>query len=72
MPDPALIIPGTQATTLRDNLGTIVYNAVSVGVPLIPKSLGGYPRTQRVSQTVIWDRWIAPANYGICSTQRYA
>lgn len=48
MPDPVLIIPGTQATTLRDQNGATVYNAVAVGVPLIPKSLGGRPRAQWV------------------------
>ncbi len=48
MPDPVLIIPGTQATTLRDQDGTTVYNAVAVSVPLIPKSLGGRPRSQWV------------------------
>jgi pimeloyl-ACP methyl ester carboxylesterase len=48
MPDPVLIIPGTQATTLRDQDGATVYNAVAVGVPLIPKSLGGRPKSRWV------------------------
>jgi pimeloyl-ACP methyl ester carboxylesterase len=44
MPDPVLLVPGTQATSLRDDRGTRVYNAVSAGLPLIGRSLGGRPR----------------------------
>jgi pimeloyl-ACP methyl ester carboxylesterase len=46
MPDPVLIIPGTQATTLRDQANRVVYNAVTVSLPLVAKSLGGYPKSQ--------------------------
>ena len=49
MPDPVLIIPGTQATTLKDGTGRVVYDAVAVGVPLLPKSLGGRPRSEWVA-----------------------
>jgi pimeloyl-ACP methyl ester carboxylesterase len=48
MPDPVLIIPGTQATTLVDDGGRSVYNAVRVGIPLLPKSLGGRPKSEWV------------------------
>jgi pimeloyl-ACP methyl ester carboxylesterase len=48
MNGPVLLIPGTQATTLRDQLGQRVYNAVRVSLPLVPASLGNYPR----------DRWV--------------
>ena len=48
MPDPVLIIPGTQASTLVDQNGRTVYNAVQVGVPLFPKSLGGRPKSEWV------------------------
>ncbi len=49
MPDPTLIIPGTQATTLKDGDGKVVYNAVRVGIPLLRDSLGGHPKTQWVA-----------------------
>jgi pimeloyl-ACP methyl ester carboxylesterase len=48
MPDPVLIIPGTQASALKDETGKTVYNAVAVGVPLLPKSLGGRPKSEWV------------------------
>jgi pimeloyl-ACP methyl ester carboxylesterase len=48
MTDPVLLVPGTQATTLRDSRQTRVYNAVSAGLPLFGKSLGGRPRSQWV------------------------
>ncbi len=44
MPDPVLILPGPQATSLRDQRGGIVYTATSVGIPLLPKNLEGRPR----------------------------
>ncbi|HEU0014472.1 MAG TPA: alpha/beta fold hydrolase [Longimicrobium sp.] len=48
MPRPVLLIPGTQATCLRDNDGTLIYNAVQVSLPLMPKKLGDYPKSQWV------------------------
>jgi len=36
-------VPGTQATTLRDQTGTTVYNAVRVSLGLLGKSLDGRP-----------------------------
>ena len=44
-----LLIPGTQATTLVDQNGTEIYDAVRMGLPLIAKSLGGTPK----------DEWVA-------------
>lgn len=46
-----LLVPGTQATTLIDlaDNGREIYNAVRMGLPLVPKSLGGLPK----------DEWVA-------------
>ena len=41
MPDRTLLVPGTQATSLADQHGTIVYNAVRVSVGLHKDDLGG-------------------------------
>lgn len=43
MADRTILVPGTQATTLRDQNGTTVYNAVRVSLGLQKKSLGGRP-----------------------------
>lgn len=43
MADRTLIVPGTQATTLRDQTGATVYNAVRVSIGLGRKSIGGRP-----------------------------
>lgn len=48
MSDPVLVLPGTQATTLRDGAGRVVYNAVEMSLPLVPKSLGGHPKSEWV------------------------
>ncbi len=48
MKEPVLLIPGTQATTLRDGQGIRVYNAVKSGLPIFGKSLGGRPKAQWV------------------------
>jgi pimeloyl-ACP methyl ester carboxylesterase len=48
MQQPVLLIPGTQATTLQDGQGTRVYNAVSAGLPLFGRSLGGRPKERWV------------------------
>ena len=44
-----LLIPGTQATTLVDQNGDEIYDAVRMGLPLIAKSLGGLSK----------DEWVA-------------
>lgn len=43
MPDPTLLVPGTQATSLADQNGTVVYNAVRVSLGLHKDELGGRP-----------------------------
>jgi pimeloyl-ACP methyl ester carboxylesterase len=43
MTDRTLIVPGTQATTLRDQNGTTVYNAVRVSLGLDGDELAGRP-----------------------------
>lgn len=43
MPDKTLLVPGTQATSLADQDGTVVYNAVRVGLGLQKDELGGRP-----------------------------
>lgn len=43
MPDKTLLIPGTQATSLADGAGTVVYNAVRVSLGLQKDDLGGRP-----------------------------
>ena len=43
MADKTLLVPGTQATTLRDQDGVTVYNAVRVSLGLQKKDLGGRP-----------------------------
>jgi pimeloyl-ACP methyl ester carboxylesterase len=43
MPDRTLLIPGTQATSLADQDGTVVYNAVRVSLGLQKDDLGGRP-----------------------------
>ena len=43
MADSNLLIPGTQATTLRDQNDTTVYNAVRVSMGLPKNNLGGRP-----------------------------
>lgn len=43
MADRTLLIPGTQATSLQDQNGTVVYNAVRVGLGLNGDELGGRP-----------------------------
>jgi pimeloyl-ACP methyl ester carboxylesterase len=43
MADRTLIVPGTQATTLRDQDGTTVYNAVRVSLGLDGDELAGRP-----------------------------
>ena len=45
MADKSLLVPGTQATTLRDQNGT-VYNAVRVSLGLQKDNLGGRPPEQ--------------------------
>lgn len=49
MPNPVILLPGTQATTLRDGGGRVVYNAVKMSLPLVAKSLGGYPKAEWVA-----------------------
>lgn len=46
MPSRTILVPGTQATTLQDQNGRIVYNPVANGLPLFPKDLGGYPPSE--------------------------
>ena len=46
MADRNLLVPGTQATTLRDQNGTTVYNAVRVSLGLQGDDLGGRPRDE--------------------------
>jgi len=41
MADKTLLVPGTQATSLRDQNGITVYNALKVSLGLQKKSLGG-------------------------------
>lgn len=41
MPDQTLLVPGTQATSLVDQHGTVVYNAVRVSLGLHEDDLGG-------------------------------
>lgn len=43
-----LLVPGTQASTLVDETGKEIYNAVRMGLPLIAKSLGGVPKDEWV------------------------
>jgi pimeloyl-ACP methyl ester carboxylesterase len=43
MPDRTLVVPGTQATTLVDQNGLTVYNAVRVSLGLDGDALGGRP-----------------------------
>ncbi len=43
MPDKTLLIPGTQATSLVDGDGRVVYNAVRVSLGLQRDELGGRP-----------------------------
>lgn len=43
MPDKTLLVPGTQATSLADQNGTVVYNAVRVSLGLQKDELGGRP-----------------------------
>lgn len=43
MPDRTLLVPGTQASTLADQNGTPVYNAVRVSLGLQKDELGGRP-----------------------------
>jgi pimeloyl-ACP methyl ester carboxylesterase len=43
MPDKTLLIPGTQATSLADSEGRVVYNAVRVSLGLQEDDLGGRP-----------------------------
>ena len=43
MPDRTLLVPGTQASSLADQNGTVVYNAVRVGTGLQKDDLGGRP-----------------------------
>jgi len=43
MPDTTLLIPGTQATSLADQDGNVVYNAVRVSLGLQKDDLGGRP-----------------------------
>jgi len=44
--DKNLLVPGTQATTLRDQNDTTVYNAVRVSLGLQRNDLGGRPRDE--------------------------
>ena len=46
MADRNLLVPGTQATTLRDQNDTTVYNAVRVSLGLQRNDLGGRPRDE--------------------------
>jgi pimeloyl-ACP methyl ester carboxylesterase len=46
MPDRTLLVPGTQATSLADQNGTVVYNAVRVSVGLQKDDLGGRPPSE--------------------------
>lgn len=43
MSDTTLLVPGTQATSLADQDGTVVYNAVRVSLGLQKDELGGRP-----------------------------
>jgi Lecithin:cholesterol acyltransferase len=43
MPDRTLLVPGTQATSLADQDGRVVYNAVRVSLGLQKNDLGGWP-----------------------------
>lgn len=43
MTDKTLLIPGTQATSLADGEGRVVYNAVRVSLGLQEDELGGRP-----------------------------
>lgn len=43
MPDKTLLVPGTQATSLADQNGTVVYNAIRVSLGLQNDELGGRP-----------------------------
>ena len=43
MADTTLLVPGTQATSLADQNGTVVYNAVRVSLGLQKDDLGGRP-----------------------------
>jgi pimeloyl-ACP methyl ester carboxylesterase len=46
MPDRTLLIPGTQASTLVDQDGAVVYNAVRVSLGLQKDELGGRPPSE--------------------------
>jgi pimeloyl-ACP methyl ester carboxylesterase len=46
VPTSTILVPGTQATTLQDQNGQVVYNPVAIGLPLFPKKLGSYPPEQ--------------------------
>src|SRR5919197_344767 len=46
MPDPTLLVPGTQATRLDDAAGVTVFNAVRVGLGLSDNDLGGRPPSE--------------------------
>jgi len=46
MPDRTLLVPGTQATSLADQNGTVVYNAVRVSLGLQKDELGGRPPSE--------------------------
>ena len=46
MPDRTLLVPGTQASSLADQNGTVVYNAVRVSTGLQKDDLGGRPPTE--------------------------
>lgn len=43
MPDPTLVVPGTQASRLYDQNDVLVYNAVRVSMGLDREALGGRP-----------------------------
>lgn len=46
MPDRTLLVPGTQASSLADQNGTVVYNAVRVSTGLQKDDLGGRPPSE--------------------------
>lgn len=52
MADQTLLVPGTQATSLADQSGTVVYNAVRVSLGLQKDELGGRPPSE-------WERLLS-------------
>ena len=67
MADRTLLVPGTQATSLADQNGTVVYNAVrvSLGLPASSASstsvAGPAGRLDILDVVVVQARWMFPA-----------